>query len=84
MEFSAPAIDILKKKLGFARLFDGIVPRESKRHFFNGVEIFDALIHAVRPRLIIEVGSWMGHSAILMSQAAKRECEQAHIICVDT
>lgn len=84
MDFSAPPIDLLKEKIGFARLFDGIAPRESKRHFFNGAEIFDALIRAVRPRLIIEVGSWMGHSAIYMSKAVERECGQTPIICVDT
>jgi len=84
MDISLPGIDILKEKIGFRHLYDGIVPRESTRHFFDDAEVFDALIRGTRPRLIIEIGSWMGHSAIHMTEAALRECGGATVICIDT
>jgi hypothetical protein len=84
MDGTLPALELLKAKIGFDQLYSGIDPKESKRHFFNGAEVFDALIRGKRPRLIIEVGSWMGHSAIHMSQTARRETGPVPILCVDT
>lgn len=77
-------IELLKRKIGFDRLYDGIEPCEAARHFFNGADIFDALIASMRPRMIVEVGSWMGHSAIHMSRAASALHDDALVICVDT
>ena len=45
-----------------------------------------ALIHAISPRLIIEVGSWKGGSAIQMASVVRRRgwgCS-TKILCVDT
>ena len=77
-------IDLLKAKIGFDSLYHGVPPVETTRNFFNGQEVFDRLIEAVRPRLIVEVGTWMGHSAIHMSKAAARFAHDPLTICVDT
>lgn len=51
----------------------------------EGPEVFDYLISNVRPKLILEVGSWQGSSAIYMAQLLEKyNVEDAVIICVDT
>lgn len=46
--------------------------------------IFSELIAEVRPRLIIEVGSWKGASAIHMAGVCTTLGLDARIVCVDT
>ena len=46
--------------------------------------IFQTLIERLRPRLIVEVGSWKGASAIHMAGLCKRLGLQTEIVCVDT
>jgi predicted O-methyltransferase YrrM len=46
--------------------------------------LFGELIAALRPRIIVEVGTWKGASAIHMAQEAKRHGIRTEIICVDT
>jgi len=46
--------------------------------------IFAAVIAALRPAIIVEVGSWKGASAIHMAQAARNLGLSTQIICIDT
>ena len=46
--------------------------------------VFEKVITAVRPKLIIEVGSWKGRSALAMADILKRDRIDAEIVCVDT
>jgi|SRR5581483_2938471 len=46
--------------------------------------IFLQLIESLRPKLIIEVGSWKGGSAITMATIANRLNLPTEIVCVDT
>jgi len=46
--------------------------------------IFEKLIHEIRPRLIIEVGTWLGASAIRMADLLAERNIAATIVCVDT
>ena len=46
--------------------------------------IFRDLILSLRPRTIIEVGTWYGQSAITMGRAVKELGLPTNIICVDT
>lgn len=46
--------------------------------------IFDTVIAHARPRLIVEVGSWKGRSAINMGRICRRLGIDAKIVCVDT
>jgi hypothetical protein len=46
--------------------------------------LFRKLITAVRPRLIIEIGSWKGDSAIGMATILKEQQADAAVICIDT
>lgn len=45
---------------------------------------FAELVSQVRPRLIIEVGTWKGASAIAMAEAAVKEELPTKILCIDT
>jgi hypothetical protein len=48
-------------------------------------DFFKKMIKQVRPKTIIEVGSWKGKSAIAMAEALKSErLNDSKIICVDT
>jgi len=46
--------------------------------------LFESVISQLRPRLILEVGTWMGASAIHMAQLARRLEPGVQILCVDT
>jgi SAM-dependent methyltransferase len=46
--------------------------------------IFDKLISAVQPKLIFEVGTWKGASAIHMANLLKEKDIDAAIVCIDT
>jgi hypothetical protein len=46
--------------------------------------IFEQVIAALRPQLIVEVGTWKGASAIHMAQVARALGLPIQIICVDT
>ena len=74
----------LKLKLGFESIYEGVEPLRVDRSFFSGELIFDRLIETLTPSVIIEVGSWMGHSAIYMSKLSSRLTTPALVICVDT
>jgi hypothetical protein len=46
--------------------------------------IFEAIISKVKPKLIIEIGTWLGGSAIRMADICKELKLDCTIICVDT
>ncbi|MDP3988892.1 MAG: CmcI family methyltransferase [bacterium] len=46
--------------------------------------VFPAIIQKVRPRVIVEVGTWKGCSALYMAQVLQEHTIDGHIICVDT
>jgi hypothetical protein len=46
--------------------------------------LFEKLIEEIRPELIVEVGSWLGGSAITMCNAIRKLDLQSKICCVDT
>lgn len=47
--------------------------------------IFPALVEQVKPQLIIEVGSWMGQSAVNLASSVKRlGLTDTSVICIDT
>jgi SAM-dependent methyltransferase len=45
---------------------------------------FEQIIAQIRPRLILEVGTWKGASAIHMAKAARKFNPTAQVLCVDT
>lgn len=47
-------------------------------------EIFDKCIFKIRPRVVVEVGSFIGESAIRMARCIKNNGMDAAIVCVDT
>ena len=53
-------------------------------HGGGGNPIFEMLIEAARPQLVIEVGSWKGSSAIRMASLMQERGIDGAIICVDT
>ena len=47
-------------------------------------EIFGVLVDQVRPRLVVEVGSWKGGSAISMASRIRNLDLPGQVLCVDT
>jgi len=47
-------------------------------------EAFEQVISQLKPKRIIEVGSWRGASAIHMAELVKKYTDDFEIICVDT
>ena len=54
------------------------------RSLFGDEPVFSWLLGLVRPRSIIEVGSWMGHSANFMADECRKLGLKPSIVCVDT
>lgn len=53
--------------------------------WFSDAPVFEEVISKVKPDLIIEVGSWLGASAIHMAGLLKKHgLDESAIICVDT
>ena len=46
--------------------------------------VFDALINITRPNLIVEIGTWLGGSAVNMANICRHLDLDAEILCVDT
>ncbi|MEO8558392.1 MAG: class I SAM-dependent methyltransferase [Rhodospirillales bacterium] len=46
--------------------------------------VFERMIDQLKPRLIVEVGSWKGASAIHMAQLMKQKGLSGEIVCIDT
>jgi len=46
--------------------------------------IFERLIEYLRPKIIVEVGTWKGRSAIQMAQICRARGLQTNILCIDT
>jgi len=52
--------------------------------FGSNRNIFEELVKKVRPKLIVEVGSWKGASAINMAKCLKKFKIDGKVLCVDT
>ena len=67
-------------------IYSGFQPSnpDDKKGFSGQTEIMEVLINAVKPRTIVEVGSWKGHSAIAMAEYCKKIGIFTDILCVDT
>jgi len=46
--------------------------------------VFETLLDEVKPKIVIEVGTWKGGSAIHMASHARRQKLKCRIFCVDT
>jgi len=77
----------LLKTLGIPDAFENFMPVSGTRLWgWNGDRaIFPSLIQKLKPSLIIEVGSWMGLSAVNMATSCKMfGLNDTSIICIDT
>lgn len=60
--------------------YEGFEPRESEVRGWNSRhEKLGELIREIQPKMIVEVGSWLGGSALFMT-----EHTDAHVLCIDT
>ena len=57
---------------------------EDENSMFGDAATFEWIIKSVRPREIIEIGSWKGHSANYMIDKCRENDIDARIVCVDT
>jgi hypothetical protein len=67
-------------------IYDGILPSESSDVYgWNSHwPIFEELIEKINPEVIIEVGTWLGASALNMCKTIKKLNLKTKIYCVDT
>src|SRR5687767_5354488 len=66
-------------------IYSGFRPIAESVTGWGGADpIFGRLIELVKPRVIIEIGSWKGQSAITMADACKAQKWLPAIICIDT
>lgn len=66
------------------KTFLPVVPVDNQG-FLGDTDCFRILIETIRPQVIIEVGSWKGHSAILMARNLDDlKLHSSRILCVDT
>ena len=84
-------IDDIRKKLLVEHIYDGLIPQEkSKVHGWTADEYRDFLrdlflrFPKERELIFIEVGVWMGSSAIIAADVLKELGIKGCIICVDT
>jgi len=73
-------------RIGSENIYDGISPSGNKNVFgWNShSDIFSKLVEEKRPSVIIEVGTWLGASAIHMAKVSKELSLGTKIYCVDT
>lgn len=67
--------------------YDGFDPTpfpDDVRGWHGDAPFFGELIRALRPRLVVEVGSWKGQSAITMARALDQLGPGHELCCVDT
>lgn len=65
--------------------YEGFVPTAEDLHGWGGhPEFFESIISSSKPKLIVEVGTWKGRSAITMADICKKHKIKAQIVCVDT
>lgn len=66
--------------------YDGFVPPADTLTCRDETHpVFRELFHRVKPRIILEVGTWKGASAILMARLCKEMgLHGAEIVCIDT
>ncbi|MFM6418929.1 hypothetical protein, partial [Planktothrix sp.] len=54
-------------------------------NFLTEVDVLRDLIQIIQPKIIIEVGSWKGHSAIKMAETLHNlNLYSSRVLCVDT
>lgn len=67
------------------KLYDGFVPLPMDvAGWVRDASVLESFVREVRPRVIVEVGSWKGASTIVLGQAAKRLGLDCKIYCIDT
>jgi hypothetical protein len=67
--------------------YDGFDPSahpDDLQGWESGDPIFEEVIGAINPKIVVEVGSWKGASAITMAKIVKSRGLDCKIICIDT
>ena len=66
-------------------IYKDFVPMpESVTGWGGRAHVFGNLVRTLKPKVIVEVGSWKGQSAITMAEACREIGLDSAIICVDT
>ena len=79
--------DPLYKLIHNEDVYEGIDPEKFEEILYgwnDSDEIFNDLIGELRPKYILEIGSWLGSSAIHMGNAIRDAGLDTKIMCVDT
>lgn len=81
-----PIADAFMQRLHGRNVYDGFAAADwpDDAHGGGGHAIFAQVFQAVRPGLVVEVGSWKGSSAIRMAGLMKELDIPGVVVCVDT
>lgn len=70
---------------GIQGVWANMEPWPTNIHRYNDwSRYFSSIITAQKPKIIVEIGSWYGFSAISMANILKKEQLDSMIICIDT
>lgn len=84
---TAARTDLVRRLHGAAEPFDGFDPTgwaDPTDQWDSHAPIFDTAVAELRPRVIVEVGSFLGVSSRHFAAALQREHLDAVVVCVDT
>lgn len=78
--------DTILEMMPYRNPYDGFDYSSYQQDSSGGVKhaIFEQIIDKFRPRMIIEVGSWKGSSALHMASLLKKKSIDGLVLCIDT
>ncbi len=77
----------IRRQLHLTDPYEGFIvdPSQVDMHGWGGTHpIFEQIIGQMKPKTIVEVGTWKGASAITMAKALRNTGSDGELICVDT
>jgi len=81
-----PVAELLMQAVHQKNIYEGFqytgIPADM--HGGGGNPLFESVIDAAKPNLIVEVGSWKGSSAIRMASLLRQQGIPGAVLCVDT
>ena len=77
--------ELIKELFGIQDVWGDMEPWPTQIHRYNDwSRYFKEIIQTQKPKIVVEIGSWYGFSAISMADIMKAEGIDGAVICIDT